>query len=51
MADDPKTTVARFPVERRWHCWGDAFWHYASSGHDYADAAYRADEWEKRRAR
>ena len=37
--------------QRRWRCWGDVFWHYASAGHDYADAAYRADEWEKRRAR
>lgn len=42
------TTVVRFPAERRWRCWGDAFWHYVCKGHDHADAAFRADEWEKR---
>ena len=28
--------------------WGDIFNKYRRRGHDHADAAYRADQWEKR---
>ena len=27
--------------------WGDEFQRHVSNGHDYADAAYRADEWKR----
>jgi hypothetical protein len=28
--------------------WGAVFRRYTQRGHDYSDAAYRADQWEKR---
>ena len=30
------------------NAWGEVFRHYVGIGHDHADAAYRADQWEKR---
>ncbi len=30
--------------------WGDEFQRHVSNGRDHADAAYRADEWERQRA-
>jgi hypothetical protein len=28
--------------------WGDVYWRYVRKGCDRSDAAYRADQWEKR---
>ncbi len=30
--------------------WGDVFWHYVQHGCDHSFAAFKADEWEKRKA-
>jgi len=30
--------------------WGDVFWMYVRQGCDRSDAAFRADEWESRKA-
>jgi hypothetical protein len=30
--------------------WGDVFWQYIRQGCDRSDAAYRADQWERRKA-
>jgi hypothetical protein len=52
MTEHHETTTAQvIPIEaapRRWRSWGDVFRHYLNRGHDHADAAYRADEWERR---
>lgn len=29
--------------------WGDVYYFYLNKGEDHGSAAYRADEWEKRR--
>ena len=34
-----------------WQTWGHVYQHYLDKGCDHADAAYRADEWEKRKER
>ena len=33
-----------------WKTWGDAYNAYLAKGHDNGSAAFKADEWEKRRA-
>ncbi len=35
---------------RAWKSWGDVFRHYLDvKGYDHAYAAFKADEWERRR--
>jgi hypothetical protein len=34
--------------ERHWSDWGEVYNHYKAKGMDPSDAAYRADQWEKR---
>lgn len=37
-------------MKRAWKSWGEVFRHYLDRvGCQHADAAYRADEWERRR--
>jgi hypothetical protein len=31
--------------------WGDVYWHHVRKGRDRSDAAFRADEWERRQQR
>lgn len=49
----PKDTVdeSKRIWPTRWTTWGEVYDHHRELGRDHSDAAYRADEWERRKAR